>query len=243
MLKLSGPIWISVYDVADVFDLPPRMAGRSRTGGLVAVQAVGRGGVYRHRLRGFLLRRFHRRRGDWGKELTLRGMSGRPGSGSLFRHPWEHGERVRGRRRHKGLLRLAEAWHSRVMADEVVGHAFSHGFHPRHSERLAAYFRSPRGADHVLRYLWRRDVGRTDPQRQRPTPGKDRRAIACFDQALDDVGLNAIVRQTLHDYFTWATTTTMARYHESAADVPDVLSIPDGHGTDCSAEPGTPRPS
>jgi len=25
------------------------------------------------------------------------------------------------------------------MADEVVGHAFSHGFHPEHSQRLAAY--------------------------------------------------------------------------------------------------------
>src|SRR5436853_1989378 len=39
-----------------------------------------------------------------------------------------------------GLLRLAEAWHSRVMADEIVSHAFSHGFHPQHSERLAAYW-------------------------------------------------------------------------------------------------------
>jgi len=28
-----------------------------------------------------------------------------------------------------GLLRLAGAWHARVMADEVVSHAFSHGFH------------------------------------------------------------------------------------------------------------------
>jgi hemoglobin len=34
---------------------------------------------------------------------------------------------------------LAGAWHRRVMADEVVGHAFSHGFHPQHVERLAAY--------------------------------------------------------------------------------------------------------
>ena len=25
------------------------------------------------------------------------------------------------------------------MADEVVSHAFSHGFHPEHTERLAAY--------------------------------------------------------------------------------------------------------
>jgi hemoglobin len=56
----------------------------------------------------------------------------------------------------------------------------------------------------------------------------DRRAIACFDQALDDVGLSTAepVRQVLHDYFAWATTTTMSRYHESAADVPDGLRIP-----------------
>jgi hemoglobin len=39
-----------------------------------------------------------------------------------------------------GLLRLARAWHERVMADEVVSHAFSHGFHPKHDERLAAYW-------------------------------------------------------------------------------------------------------
>jgi hypothetical protein len=40
----------------------------------------------------------------------------------------------------EGLLRLAEAWHARVMAEEVVSHAFSHGFHPQHSQRLAAYW-------------------------------------------------------------------------------------------------------
>jgi len=40
----------------------------------------------------------------------------------------------------EGMLRLAHAWHERVMADEVVSHAFSHGFHPDHSARLAAYW-------------------------------------------------------------------------------------------------------
>ena len=56
----------------------------------------------------------------------------------------------------------------------------------------------------------------------------DRRAIACFDQALTDVGLadDGAVRQVLHDYFAWATTTTMSRYHQSADDVPNGLSIP-----------------
>src|ERR1700722_15435128 len=40
----------------------------------------------------------------------------------------------------QGLLDLAHAWHARVMADEVVSHAFSHGFHPDHTERLASYW-------------------------------------------------------------------------------------------------------
>jgi hypothetical protein len=39
-----------------------------------------------------------------------------------------------------GMLRLAHAWHARVMRDEVVSHAFSHGFDPAHTERLAAYW-------------------------------------------------------------------------------------------------------
>jgi hemoglobin len=52
------------------------------------------------------------------------------------------------------------------------------------------------------------------------------RAIACFDQALGDIGIDdARLRQVLHDYFAWATTTTMARYR-SKDDVPGDLSIP-----------------
>jgi hemoglobin len=54
------------------------------------------------------------------------------------------------------------------------------------------------------------------------------RAIACFDQALADVGLaeDGALRQVLHDYFAWATKTTMSRYHQSADDMPNGLSIP-----------------
>ena len=37
------------------------------------------------------------------------------------------------------LLRLADAWHARCLADPIVSHAFSHGYHPQHTERLAAY--------------------------------------------------------------------------------------------------------
>ena len=40
----------------------------------------------------------------------------------------------------RALLRPAEAWHARVLADEVVSHTFSHGFRPDHTRRLAAYW-------------------------------------------------------------------------------------------------------
>jgi hemoglobin len=48
----------------------------------------------------------------------------------------------------------------------------------------------------------------------------DRRAIACFDQAMQDVGLEPAepLRHVLHAYFSWATTTTMSRYHDSPDD-------------------------
>jgi hemoglobin len=56
----------------------------------------------------------------------------------------------------------------------------------------------------------------------------DRRAIACFDQALVDVApaSNDRLRQVLHEYFGWTTVNTMSRYHRSAEDVPDGLHIP-----------------
>jgi hemoglobin len=52
----------------------------------------------------------------------------------------------------------------------------------------------------------------------------DRRAIACFGQALFDVGIagDRALEQVLHVYFAWATTTTMARYRKSADDGLDI---------------------
>jgi len=129
----------------------------------------------------------------------------------------------------EGLLRLAEAWHCRVMADEIVSHAFSHGFHPQHNERLAAYWAEALGGPTIYsdRYGDETSVVRIHSGNGQHEE-MDRRAIACFDQAMQDVGLEAAgpVRQVLHDCFTWATTTTMSRYHESADEVPEDLSIP-----------------
>ena len=127
-----------------------------------------------------------------------------------------------------GLLRLAEAWHARVMADEVVGHAFSHGFHPQHSERLAAYWAEALGGPATYSETCGDETSVVRIHSGNgPHEEMDIRAIACFDQALQDAGLTADpLRQVLHDYFAWATTTTMARYHESADDVPEGLTIP-----------------
>ena len=128
-----------------------------------------------------------------------------------------------------GLLRLARAWHTRVMADEVVSHAFSHGYHPQHTERLAAYWAEALGGPVTYTDSYGDE---TSVVRMHSGNGQheemDRRAISCFDQALADAGLagDERLRHVLHDYFAWATTTTMSRYHGSADDVPDGLQIP-----------------
>ena len=127
-----------------------------------------------------------------------------------------------------GLLRLAEAWHARVLADEIVSHAFSHGYDPQHSERLAAYWGEALGGPPAFSqgYGDETSVVRIHSGNG-PHEEMDERAIACFDNALDDAGLTAEpLRHVLHEYFAWATTTTMARSHDSADDVPAGLPIP-----------------
>ena len=127
------------------------------------------------------------------------------------------------------VLRLARAWHARVMADEEVRHAFSHGFHPHHTERLAAYWAEALGGPTRYSDLYGNEstVVRMHSGNG-PHEVMDERAIACFDDALVDVGVadDDGLRRALHDYFEWTTTTTMSRYHRSAEDVPDGLPIP-----------------
>ena len=128
-----------------------------------------------------------------------------------------------------GLLKLAGAWHTRVLEDEVVSHAFSHGYHPQHTERLAAYWAEALGGPSTYseEYGNETSVVRTHSGNG-PHEEMDQRAIACFDQALEDVGLarDERLRQVLHDYFVWVTTTRFSRYHRSREGVPDALSIP-----------------
>ena len=88
------------------------------------------------------------------------------------------------------VLRLAHAWHERVLADEVVSHAFSHGYRDDHTERLAAYWGEQLGGppaftesmgDHST--VLRMHSGNGEHHEM------DRRAEACFAQALDDADI------------------------------------------------------
>ena len=129
-----------------------------------------------------------------------------------------------------GLVRLASAWHARVMVDEIVSHAFSHGYHPDHTERLAAYWAEALGGPTTYSQSYGDEtaVVRIHSGNGGPHEEMDHRAIECFDQALVDIGLarDDPLHRALYEYFAWATTTTMARYQRSADDVPDDLRIP-----------------
>ena len=128
----------------------------------------------------------------------------------------------------EGMRRVAEAWHTRVLADEVVSHAFSHGFRTDHTERLAAYWGEALGGPPTYSDRYGDE---TSVVRMHAGNGEhdemDRRAIASFDHALEDVGLGGkdVLRQALHDYFAWATTGAMARYPASPDDVPADLTF------------------
>src|SRR6202035_1272125 len=105
-----------------------------------------------------------------------------------------------------GLLRLAHAWHARVMQDEVVSHAFSHGFHPEHSERLAAYWAEALGGPTMYSAAYGGESAVVGMHSGNGSHEEmDRRAVACFDQALTDIHFadDDPVRQALYDYFAW----------------------------------------
>jgi hemoglobin len=128
----------------------------------------------------------------------------------------------------QAFIDLAHAWHTRCLADPVVSHAFSHGFHPQHTERLAAYWAESLGGppEYSSRigdesFVVRIHSGNGEHHEM------DDRANICFAQALDDAGLpnDKALRATLKAYFRWATA-TMDAYPKSAADVPAGLKFP-----------------
>ena len=128
----------------------------------------------------------------------------------------------------EGLLRLAEAWHVRVMADEVVEPCLQPRV-PAPPHRAAR--RVLGGGPGRTRSLLGEVRDETSVVRMHSGNGEhqemDQRAIACFDEALGDVGLDVdgplgrrparLLRVGDHDHH--------GPPHESADDVPEGLTI------------------
>jgi hemoglobin len=126
-----------------------------------------------------------------------------------------------------GLLRLAEAWHRRVLADEVVSHAFQFGYHPDHTRRLAVYWAEALGGPSAYTQELGSESGVVRMHSGNgPHVDMDERAIACFEQALADAGVvEDPLRTALRDYFR-SEIGRLSQYPDSADDVPEGLRVP-----------------
>ena len=126
------------------------------------------------------------------------------------------------------FVRVADAWHERCLADPIVSHAFEHGIHPQHTERLAAYWAEALGGparytgelgEHSEVLMIHSGHGEHEEM--------DRRAADCFALALDDAELptDPELRATLTAWFAWMVA-RMADYPRSSEDVPAGLRLP-----------------
>jgi hemoglobin len=126
------------------------------------------------------------------------------------------------------FLALASAHHARCLEDPVLQHPFSHPGHPRHVERLAAYWAEVLGGP--PRYSEVSDgqsgmlglhagMGAQDDLRAR--------FVACFVGAMDDAGLpdDPDFRQCLRAYMEWAVGEVRV-YDRPGSTVPADLAVP-----------------
>ena len=127
------------------------------------------------------------------------------------------------------FLALARAHHARCLADPELNHPFSHpGQHPRHVERLAAYWAEvlggpPRfsGSMGDQAAVLRMHAGNGD------LGDLGRRFVACFVAAADDAGLprDPALRDALRAYMTWAVDDVLA-YSAEDGEVPRQAPMP-----------------
>ena len=127
----------------------------------------------------------------------------------------------------QAFIALAQAWHARCLQDPIVSHAFSHGYHPQHLERLAAYWAEALGGPCDYTQSMGDESG---VMRLHSGNGEhlemDERAQICFAHALDDAGIpvDPALRATLKAYFRWATE-GLSTYPHSAEHVPAGLAL------------------
>ncbi len=127
------------------------------------------------------------------------------------------------------MLLLARAHHTRCLADPELNHPFSHpDQHPKHVERLAAYWGEALGGPPTYSrdladqsYLVRLHSGNGD------MTDLARRFVDCFVAAADDAGLpdDPQFREALRAYMEWAVT-DVNRYENPEDRVPSGLAVP-----------------
>ena len=128
----------------------------------------------------------------------------------------------------EAFLALAAAHHRRCLDDPVLSHPFSHGFHPQHVERLAAYWAEvfggpPRYSEscggHSAMLTIHAGTGAGDDFGER--------FVACFVQAADDAALpdDPELRAALRAYMEWAVGEVMS-YAPQGSHVPAGLATP-----------------
>jgi hemoglobin len=128
------------------------------------------------------------------------------------------------------FLALAAAHHARCLADPELNHPFSHpGQHPRHVERLAAYWAEVMGGPPA----YSRECGGDQSAVVHLHAGMGdmtdlgRRFVDCFVSAADDAGLPAdpAFRAALRAYMQWAVG-EVALSHPHDTNVPPGLPVP-----------------
>jgi hemoglobin len=126
----------------------------------------------------------------------------------------------------EAMLRLAATHHARCLADPVLEHPFSHGTHPEHVPRLAAYWGEVLGGpgrtwadQHSSVLSMHAGMGAVDDL--------GGAFVAAFLGALDDAGLpdDEPFRTAMRGYVEWATAEVMS-YDEPGSTVPADLPLP-----------------
>ncbi|MPZ85098.1 MAG: oxidoreductase [Actinophytocola sp.] len=129
----------------------------------------------------------------------------------------------------QALLALARAHHARCLADPELNHPFSHpDQHPRHVERLAAYWAEVMGGPPKYSTecsdqsaMLRLHAGNGDMS------DLGRRFVDCFVRAADDAKLPDLpeFRAALRAYMEWAVAGVLV-HPDTDATVPNGLSMP-----------------
>ncbi|WP_075845216.1 oxidoreductase [Saccharomonospora sp. CUA-673] len=123
------------------------------------------------------------------------------------------------------ILAVCRRWHELCLDDPLAQHPFSHGMHPQHDERLAAYLAEAVGGP----ALYTAGYGDESSMRrlhagQGSDADMEEACLRLFDQALSDVGVTGDAAQCVSAYFR-AAAFGFRQYADSADLVPDNLDV------------------